>query len=444
MNINLANTPANIIKGHGRNYTWCIFLKFDKDHRQAIYDWIREYLLFQLVSAEKQLEDCKKYKQDSFEGGMIVSFFLTTFGFKKLGIDETHQPGDFAFRSGMKSRGAKLNDTNPAEWEAPYQENIDAMILLADNSVEKLNDKENEIIQSLLKNEVGQLISTEVGKVLRKDGLSIEHFGYADGISQPPFFRLNGDINEDYLKMAFVQEPHYQNGSYMVYRKLEQNVKLFNQEINKIAKKLGNDPEFVGAQAIGRFKNGMPIVLGENGLANNFSYTEPNNDIDGFKCPFHAHTRKANPRDGGYENKRITRRGVTYGYRKADLSDQPETGVGLLFMCFQRSIVDQFEAIQMGCNNQKDHPRQLLINGNGIKKWPGIDPIIGQLSSDDRKVSQKWYKEWKRPPANGPLQYHLKKVVTLKGGAYFFAPPISLLQKIEDLANELRINGGKS
>jgi deferrochelatase/peroxidase EfeB len=72
-------------------------------------------------------------------------------------------------------------------------------------------------------------------------------------------------------------------------------------------------------------------------------------DPAGARCPFHAHTRKTNPRgDAGLafeRTRRIVRRGITYGERP-DLADgataePPSTGVGLLFQSFQANL-DQF------------------------------------------------------------------------------------------------------
>jgi deferrochelatase/peroxidase EfeB len=88
-------------------------------------------------------------------------------------------------------------------------------------------------------------------------------------------------------------------GSYLVFRKLEQDVEGFHSAIDQLAKQLNISRDFALAQTIGRFKDGTPLVLAGNPLPhilqppNNFNYA---NDFHGLKCPLHAHIRKANPR----------------------------------------------------------------------------------------------------------------------------------------------------
>jgi deferrochelatase/peroxidase EfeB len=157
-------------------------------------------------------------------------------------------------------------------------------------------------------------------------------------------------------------------------------------------------------------------------VANDFDYSA---DANGGKCPFHAHIRKSNPRGsspGGLafdKSVQMARRGITYGARLQDpdtkeLVDQPNDGVGLLFMSYQASIEQQFHFMQTAWVNNENFPKANI----------GVDPIIGQRGA----LGQHW------PPTYGSDAGAIQKLfsgfVTLKGGEYFFAPSIAGLRKL--------------
>ena len=182
--------------------------------------------------------------------------------------------------------------------------------------------------------------------------------------------------------------------------------------------------DWLGAAAVGRFKDGTLIInhgspQGNVSIPNDFNF---GNGTGKEKCPFHAHIRKTNPRGDTTafvsleeeRSHRIARRGITYGTREPDFSDEPEGDVGLLFMCYQQSIAHQFEFMQ---NSWADNERFLP------PQQPGVDPVIGQGGSQD----QNW------PISHGSsttASFNFGEFVTLKGGEYFFTPSISSLQKI--------------
>ena len=83
-------------------------------------------------------------------------------------------------------------------------------------------------------------------------------------------------------------------GSYLVFWKLEQNVRGFNDSVRELAGNLGIDEQLAAAMAMGRYRDGTPLAMsGQNrGLRpvwNNFDYAD---DLDGSRCPFHAHVRR--------------------------------------------------------------------------------------------------------------------------------------------------------
>jgi len=281
----------------------------------------------------------------------------------------------------------------------------------------------------------------------------VEHFGFVDGMSNTLF--LEEDLKEVEaeagrcitwdpsapLSLVLVQDKNAQEedsyGSFFVFRKLEQNVRAFRETEIKFADALGLEGKArkrAGALIMGRFRNGVPLVLQDTEdpdrhgkfNRNNFDFRE---DKEGIKCPINSHIRKVNPREARNEQERkvgqdnrIVRRSITYGKRDLPLRDNlapeelPTGGVGILFMCFQRDISTQFSFIQKMWANNPDFPLSQTPR-------PGIDPIAGQGSRED----QWWSPVWGR---SGFKKYKLPHFVILRGGEYFFAPSISFLKTI--------------
>ena len=125
-------------------------------------------------------------------------------------------------------------------------------------------------------------VSAQKGHGLHnRNGEGIEQSGYGDGRSQPIFLtedidaeRLRKDGATNWgpkfgLRRAIVPdptgvEPSSQFGSYFIYRKLEQNVRKFKDDENKLATRLGltgNDVDRAGAMIIGRFEDGTPLAI---------------------------------------------------------------------------------------------------------------------------------------------------------------------------------------
>jgi Dyp-type peroxidase family len=409
---------ANVLKGHGRHHARHLFLHFHEGRPEAISRWIGRQILPLLTTAEQQLEMTRQYQQDpSFDGGPIVCFAMSASAYRKLGIPPDAWPEDQAFRAGMKARGPLLNDPDEDQWEEAYRQEVDALIIIADNDANRLHKQEDHLLHSLEEEQSGKLCIGETGTVLEPGGPCREHFGFVDSISQPDFWDHHGRFHETGWKLALVRDlssPHAY-GSYLVFRKLEQNVKLFREQVRAIADQMiaPNAIDLAEAQTMGRFRNGMPLTLSGSELPNDFKYLE-NTDIYGSKCPFHAHMRKANPRNKGYKAKQLTRRGMPYGSREPNLSDAPETGVGLLFISYQ-TAVSNFEEVQIQCNDP------------GTGTFSTMDPIIGQALPGSTLKPQGWNKKWHDPSA---FPYLFQPVVHLKGGEYFFQPPLPYLQQL--------------
>lgn len=145
-------------------------------------------------------------------------------------------------------------------------------------------------------------------------------------------------------------------------------------------------------------------------------------DGDGQRCPLSGHVRKVNPRDEATDagqgartlRRRIIRRGVTYG--PAYSPRHRKTDRGLLFLCYQASITDQFEFIWRQWSNAMNTPR-----GDA-----GLDPILSQNGNDRPEARVTYFVQGeKRAKVNIPQRFIINT-----GAAYLFAPSISAITDV--------------
>jgi Dyp-type peroxidase family len=421
-----------------------IFLHFSDGQKNNIKHWISG-IAERITSAQQQLEEAELYRRYKQPGRVFMSFFLSAKGYEYLHpISRARRHfDDEAFLHGMRAAQHRLNDPPQDTWEPGYQRDIHAMVLLADDDEALLLQEASKLRESMRTH--AEVCTVEYGKAMWKGGeYPVEHFGFVDSRSQPLFFqrdvereRQQGDGTNVWdpgagPDLVLVPDPYgrdeYDSGSYLVFRKLEQHVRAYKEHEQKLAKVLGlpaKDVNRAGALVMGRFEDGTPIALqaapGRSAsVPNNFTYDD---DPDGRKCPLQAHIRKVNPRTKGVP--RIVRRGITYGDRVREpqyhpgVEETPSAGVGLLFMCYQRNIAQQFEVLQYLWANDPRLPRE---------RQPGIDPIIGQMGGNG-VGQQKWPAQWNDPPEkHRAFDFH--GFVTLKGGEYFFAPSIYFLKNL--------------
>ncbi len=431
---------GGILKSNGRDHTAHLLLRF-KAEPKAVKQWIQTFARENLTSTKQQIEDTKRFRETR-ESKLFVNFYLSADGYKHLGFDE--RKFEETFRRGMKHREGNNKDPIPSEWEKPYQGTIHALINLADANASVVESASEKIKTSV--SSVAEVLTIERGLQQRRGETAVEHFGYVDGRSNPLF--LQSDLKDEQAKewdpsaqlgLVLAADPLNSSpdafGSYFVFRKLEQNVKGFNQAVEGLAKQLGVNvnEDLAGAMVVGRFRDGTPVTLQPNdglGAVNDFNY---NNDKKATKCPFQGHIRKANQRgetpltsEESERNRRIVRRGITYGERAKDLTDQPEGGVGLLFMCYQADISHQFEFLMRAWIDSSRFPEGInIFNIINIFKRTGDDPLIGQ----DKDAEQKWRTKWGDNDAKR-IKINFGGQVKLKGGEYFFSPSVGFLQNI--------------
>jgi Dyp-type peroxidase family len=444
----LQQLQGNILKPHGREYTLLVLLRF-RHHRKEACNWLGNLVSTGLItSAWEQFKQTRDFRRGLGAGKTFGSVFLSAQGYVRLGIPQENLPRLFIeapdrdplpkvhFRDGMAAARTELNDPPRDAWGIAYQEELHAMLLLADDDVDRLHDVGKRVEAGL--DGIATVIGREHGRALRNaDGKAIEHFGYADGISQPLF--LSRDLaraRADHgvtswdpsapLGLVLLSDPLAPLpdcfGSYLVYRKLRQNVSGFRHARAQLAKEMNPaypNEELAGAFAVGRFEDGTPVVLSScptGKASNNFNYSS---DPGGSRCPVHAHIRKVNPRGGTIKlgstlaqerNHRIARRGVPY---------ENERHKGLLFMCYQRDISRQFAFLQKQWANNIEFPHPDT----------GIDPLIGQLPKKHDPPYQTWPSDWDLDPSK-PFDFH--GFVTLRGGEFFFAPSLAFLSNAEE------------
>ena len=332
-----------------------------------------------------------------------------------------------------------------------------------------------------------------------------EHFGFADGIGDPVF---EGQYAPDKMKTAVIgrgklmggrwvplatgefilghpdesqelppaaKPPEFShNGSYMVYRKLHENVATFDAVLTEEAQtyaammdvSLEEAKEVLHAKMCGRWSDGVPIAVvptfaewqafrEEKGFtdpdpikaleaqvayirspeAADFRYAD---DMEGFKCPGGAHIRRMNTRDyldplnktgtdpstgkpyanrkaTGALNKRrrILRRGLPYGPSEGN-TDETEQGVAM--MMIGTDIFRQFEFVQ----------QQWVQYGLDFQQGNNTCPMLGNHEHHTRFTIPA-------DPDSGKPPYVMSKLKTFvecRGGEYFFLPSMTALRLI--------------
>ena len=178
------------------------------------------------------------------------------------------------------------------------------------------------------------------------------------------------DENDDHAEAPPLpmSQSWLRNGSYMVFRRLKQLVPEFRAFVKQEASRLGIDEELLEARLVGRWKSGAPLIvaplqddaaLGGDPMRNNaFEFAA---DQGQRRCPFAAHIRKTYPRDdineAATQMRRIRRAGIPFGPEVDEAEDEAgasQNDRGLMFVCYQTSIVNQFEFVQSSwANNER-------------------------------------------------------------------------------------------
>ncbi|HSU88573.1 MAG TPA: Dyp-type peroxidase, partial [Terriglobia bacterium] len=389
-----------------------------------------------------------------------VNVAFTYQGLKRLGIGRGAHTFPREFREGMANpaRSQQLGDTGqsaPEEWQVGHGPKFHLLLMLYGSTKEQVENLHDTVCQPVLRD--------VLGKVFVQDSFSPrdmrEPFGYRDGISQPAIdgapkrnipgqdvlkageFLLGHADEYNYVApvpsvpayldsnrlLPFSSDPAMKllgsNGSYLIWRKLEQNVEAFRKYLNDQAKGTGRDPEWVAAKLMGRWRSGAPLAitpdedkpeLGGNAQQNNsFDYSQ---DGRGVRCPIASHIRRANPRNmlskaasatkHLVNRHRIIRRGRRYKTGNEE---------GLLFMAINADIGRQFEFVQQTWLNNPEF--------GGL--YNDKDPISSNQADDGSMAV---------PRDHVRLRFEgLSRFVRVRGGGYFFLPGMTALKFLASL-----------
>jgi Dyp-type peroxidase family len=171
-----------------------------------------------------------------------------------------------------------------------------------------------------------------------------------------------------------------------------------------------------------------------------------NNDFDFAddqgqrRCPFAAHIRKTNPRSDIQKNtldpRRIIRAGIPFGPEVTDEENAAGRTIqerGLLFVCYQTSILQQFEFVQGTWANNPEFvsntfPKTRPSDGSVITV--GIDPLIGQaIPPVTARTTDEPAPNY--PAGDSVTKLHIPQAfVVPTGGGYFFVPSISAIHEV--------------
>ena len=416
--------------------------------------------------------------------------------------------GELSFRQGLAARSTYLGDpTDPARaghrshWRVGGPENeADILVIVASDTTTGLTGKVRSIRRRADDNGL-RLIFEQRGDSLPGRLAGHEHFGFKDGVSQPGVRGKASSAPGDFITPRYLtpaaagdQRPQLfakpgqallwpgqfllgeprQNpddlvergepatnfpgwaarGSYLVCRRLNQDVNAFWTFVAEAAARAGLPPVSMAAALVGRWPSGAPLMrvpaaddaaLAGDPFANNHflfdddsrpssmipipgyagdSHAPARSDMLGAVCPHFAHVRKANPRDSATDlgkpadslTRMILRRGIPFG--------RPIIGVkrpspklvsqerGLMFLSYGATIEDQFEFLTRRWANSAIQPN-----------FGGHDPIIGQRDQRGDRA-----RTVDIPTSSGPVRVTIgTEWVVPTGGGYFFAPPIDAL-----------------
>lgn len=371
---------------------------------------------------------------------------FTAAGLRALGIAQAAlQRFPREFVEGARERALELGDTGasaPDHWECAHDDLHIAVLVYAHTAAGR--DRWSNDIEAA---------AAGCRCVFRKDGATLEsygaqppadalrreHFGFADGISQPrirgcaadradvkpqkevapglfvlghpdPTSPMNSSLTRDVLP-----EPQTltRNGTYGAFRIVEQDCDGFEAFLDANVSAL--DPrarEALAARMVGRWKDGTALALHDRPQggtpSNAFDYSD---DPRGARCPLGAHVRRANPRSSQVLGANgaavpLIRRGMPYGEPHMP-GDGRRRGLIGLFLC--ASLKHQFEFILKHWINDGRFARGLAQDQK--------DPLVGSNAAGESRFTY--------PTSSGTASVSgLTSFTTTRGAAYLFFPAL--------------------
>jgi Dyp-type peroxidase family len=388
---------------------------------------------------------------------------FTAAGLAALGVGEAIMRGfPPEFVAGMAARAGALGDVgddDPAGWEpaGPHQPGAHVLVMVHAPAAADCEAAADAAADAATAAGLAVLARQPLTNLHGPDGdadpMRVEHFGFADGVSQPAIEGAlapttvpgNGTflgegrwrpVRPGEFVVGYPDEEEdapplpgparlVRNGTFLVWRKLAQDVAGFRRFLAERA--AVDDPggaARLGAQLVGRWPDGSPYG---DALADptrgDATRAAPGpgpagGDAALAACPAGSHIRRANPTGslpavrGLVSRHRLLRRGMPYGPPlPPGVSEDDGVARGLVFVAYCASIRRQFEFVQ----------REWLNDGNAVGAGHTTDPITGAGGA------------WRRFAVPGPrprVLGDLPRFVRTRGGAYLFQPSLAALHDL--------------
>lgn len=467
-----------------------LFLRIDD--AALCRQWLAELSHGAITSADPREHQLRA--REVGKGYSRVNVALTPRGLAALGLpEEVLATLPFELREGMARRAREhlrdVGDNDPDAWQlggTQHEDDIHLLFLLyaadAPRMERLLHDYSMRAAQQGLRG-----IHVQRGQREHRPGdppgYFRDHFGFLDGLSQPriegftdaaghphdydrPVKRgefLLGHLNEygehplspcvparlDAAGMlpdspdrdGWKDLGH--NGSYLVVRKLEQDVGEFERFLEGDAALApegtpADRREWLAAKLVGRWRNGAPLAAkrcplhrflpflfrrekakpprvaqsSAKDVDNSFRYAR--DDPHGYGCPVTAHARRCNPRDALPPSREVSLE-VTRRHRllRRGFNYDDASGKGLLFLALNASLGRQFEFIQ--------------------RSWVHFDQLGGVEGAEDPLSGDGGGRLLIPQKPVRQCVADLRRFVTTRGGGYFFMPSMKALRLLASL-----------
>jgi Dyp-type peroxidase family len=449
--IDLRDVQGNILRPYAMNTARFLFIHFED--AAAGRTWLGELVPSVTTAEPRATIDAKR---------PTLNLAFTSTGLAALGLP-ADRLATFSqeFVDGMAAHAGDLGDTGtnrPDHWDPWWAgRQVHAMVAVHAQSPEEVTQRFGPVEAGMPGRRIRTVGEQEASRIVT-DGRQVkEHFGFNDGFGQPALdiegypkpspgqgtpdgrgrwdpvalgeFVLGQADEQGVLPEAPRPPELAANGTYLVYRKLQQHVGEFRAYVAAQTARLNWPAGKVAACLIGRWPDGSPLVLRPDGpdaalgpdedRNNDFLYLR--DDPDGHHCPIGAHIRRVNPRDTLTLSRersarqlqsrhRMLRRSITYGPPLGE--DEPDVDQdvrGLLFMACVADLRRQFEFVQ----------GQWLNDGNILHLGDDRDPLAGYQDKTGKMTVQG------SPPRFLP---GIPEFVTTRGGEYFFKPGIAAMR----------------
>ena len=342
-----------------------------------------------------------------------------------------------AFLEGMEQRAGVLGDlrhNHPQHWKLPQTPDGRRIDMSSVHIVLQLRwRKSGEAAASAMIKDISPArdgVMVLCNQAMRRNVVAdktTEAFGFVDGVSQPAVDAKPGSdwtdavprgelllgypTSRDKVAVPEARNDLLDNGTFLVIRKLRQHVDRLHDRLVAQSKELGISKDELMAKMMGRGHGGTALAK-PGATGNDFNYVD---DAEGRRCPFHAHIRRANPRDhlDGQQvpMPRLLRRGMSYG-------EQGDAERGLIFMAYNASLSEQFEVVQ-----------RWIAGANGSGGFSGQpDPFMGVAVKGKPRIYR-----FEHNDKAVHLNLGDEPFVELQWGAYFFVPAIAALKNLGSL-----------